>query len=1207
MEKELTSAMAWNLLDDLDDGVIVADINGIVLYKNRAALSLSGLEDEASSLARIETYFAPEAECGDLLNPPKDMNLPSVNGRTLLAHSKSILLDGDSLIQIRLTPDQAKPAKIQDPPTTALDQLATLTDINRAEDFNQKLQRLVDGLQETGWNRVGLTLRDENFNPTQMITAGFTDEELAYFREHMLPADFWLTLFNDKSLQRFRHGNCYFVPGTSAWSQENLQNILPDPQAEINGKGETWHPKDLLCVPLYDRKQQRIGMIGLDQPANGRRPHDVTFRTLELYAQFAASIIENALLVEESIVSSQESEILLDASNAFSSTLDKATILEMLGQHMLRAVKADGYTIYQWHSEENSLTVLKDYATDSKGETIPAGTAVSLNSSDILDNVLQRQTAVIFPVSEETASPLPPPPWLNPDKSCTCIFLPLVMSGETFGLIHIINQNHKEQFNNRSLRLLEALANQAGAALETSLIFEDTYERERFYGALGNVSLALNSTLDKDTILNLICSESLRIFNVGGAYIWQLKGDQFIGSAASGLGEKEFINAILPVSDSTDSQTFVHHIAHTETAAYANQLQQNGQFAIHLPQADKIQAVLGVPLEQEGSLIGVLLLADTHNPDRFTDKDIARATTFGVQVAIALQNAKLFAELRALNEELDLHVARRTQELREESNRVKILLRITSELSASLDQDRVLNQALKLVNEVVNGTDGVILLIDQEAGEFIFRASLSQTSPISPKGIPSGLRMDEGLAGWMLDNRSAVIVHNTKEDPRWVSRDTSSDYQSVLGVPLISGEEVIGVLMMFHSEANAFTAQQLDLVEAAAIQVANAINNASLYELIFEQAEKLGSMLRSEIIQTANLQAIVESIADGVIVANNENIIEMANMPACNILDIPRDQLLGKSVNELLGLYGQFGESWIATMESWARNADEIQQWTYLADQLSIEDKFISLHLSPILSEGHFFGTVSIFRDITKDVELDRLKSEFVSTVSHELRTPMTSIKGYADLMIMGAAGPMTDSQMRYLQVIKNNADRLHNLVNDLLDISRIETGKTTLDLRPLDIPQIIAESLEHLEGRIQHEDKQLQINTQIAPALPLVNADHARIIQILTNLLDNAFNYTPENGEISVIVEPGKNYVYISIADTGIGISEENQNKIFDRFFRSEDADVQKVAGTGLGLSIVRSLVEMHGGHLQLESKPGQGSTFTFNLPIVVEDSDPT
>lgn len=1195
--------MAWNLLDDLDEGIIVADTNGVILYKNHAALSLTGLKSGANPSLRLETCFAPEAAWEKLLEPPEEAVLLSGNGRALRVRSKNILLADHTLIQINLAP--ARPDANQPAPINVLAQLATLTSVNRAENFHQKLQKLVDSLQETGWNRVILTLRDENFHPTQIIAAGFTREELAYLREHMLPASFWLNLFNNESLQRFRQGNCYFVPGTSRWSQENLQHILPDPQAKTNGREGLWHPKDLLCVPLYDRKQRRIGLIGLDQPANGRRPDETVFRTIELYAQFASSIIENALLVEESLARSHESEILLDASAAFSSTLDKTAILELLGQHLLRAVQADGYTIYQWRSEENSLITLKDYAANEKSQTIPAGTAVPLHPSGAWRAPLQEQTAVVISAREENL-PLPPPPWLNPDRACTCVLLPLLMSGETFGLIHIASQNHKEQFNQRALRLLQAIANQAGAALETSLIFEDTYERERFYGALGNVNLALNSTLDKDTILNLICSESRRIFNVDGAYIWQITENQLIGSAASGLGEKEFTNSSLPLDTPAGRQTFVHHILTTGTAAYANQLQQTKQFTLHLPQAGQIQAILGVPLAQEGSPIGVLILADVRHPDRFSDKDISRATTFGVQVAIALQNAKLFAELRALNEELDLHVARRTQELREESNRVKILLRITSELSASLDQDRVLNQALKLVNEVVNGTDGAILLLDQEAGEFIFRASLTQTAPISPKGIPSGLKMNEGLAGWILDNRSAVIVHNTQEDPRWVARDTSSDYQSVLGVPLISGEEVIGVLMMFHSEPNAFTTQQLDLVEAAAIQVANAINNASLYELIFEQAEKLGSMLRSEIIQTANLQAIVESIADGVIVANDENIIEMANMPACNILDIPRDQLLGKPVNELLGLYGQFGQSWTTTMERWAQNASEIKQWTYLADKLNIEDKFISLHLSPILSEGHFFGTVSIFRDITKDVELDRLKSEFVSTVSHELRTPMTSIKGYADLMIMGAAGALTEPQMRYLQVIKNNANRLHNLVNDLLDISRIETGKTTLDLRPLDVPQIIAESLEHLHGRIQHEGKQLEVATQIAPALPLVNADHARVIQILTNLLDNAFNYTPENGKITIIAEPGKNNVYLSVADTGIGISEENQEKIFDRFFRSEDAIVQKVAGTGLGLSIVRSLVEMHGGRLQLESRPGQGSTFTFNLPIVAEDGEP-
>jgi signal transduction histidine kinase len=234
------------------------------------------------------------------------------------------------------------------------------------------------------------------------------------------------------------------------------------------------------------------------------------------------------------------------------------------------------------------------------------------------------------------------------------------------------------------------------------------------------------------------------------------------------------------------------------------------------------------------------------------------------------------------------------------------------------------------------------------------------------------------------------------------------------------------------------------------------------------------------------------------------------------------------------------------------------------------------------------------------------MKSEFVSTVSHELRTPMTSIKGYADLILMGAAGAMTDPQVRYMQVIKNNADRLSMLVNDLLDISRIETGKTELDLRPLDIPQVIEQVVEgHLRGRIEHENKPMEVQTEMAPSLPLVNADHARVTQILTNLLDNAFHYTPSNGQIKVSVNANGDFVYISITDTGIGISKENQNKIFDRFFRAEDADVQKVAGTGLGLAIVRSLIEMHGGRIEVNSMPGEGSTFTFNLPLVAEDND--
>ncbi|MCA9898184.1 MAG: GAF domain-containing protein [Anaerolineales bacterium] len=916
---------------------------------------------------------------------------------------------------------------------------------------------------------------------------------------------------------------------------------------------------------------------------------------------------EEAELFQQDIDRSREFELLLASSNAFSSTLDKATILETLARQAIEAIQGTGCTIYQWLSSQDELVVLHDLSNEQETAVPPTANRLPIPDSAILAATLKRQQPQTLVLTSEDGHNLPLPAWVTPEMS-VCTLIPLVLTGETYGFIQLLTKNGRNpNATQHEQKLLTALANQAASALEIALIFEDTYERERFYGAMGNVSLALNSSLDRETVLNLICSEGRRIFNVDGAYIWQLEGDQLVGSAAAGHGAAEFLGTII---DKDDTTSFVTQLAQSGEPTFVNRITNKTQVEVRLPQPEIIQSVLGVPLLREDDLTGILILADTQQPNRFTNKDISWATTFGGQVAIALQNAKLFEELRSFNETLDHRVMERTQALNDESNRVKILLRITTELSASLDQDRVLNQALHLVNGVVNAEEGAILLIDQESGEFIFQAAIGGERPIPIGGIPSGMMRNEGLAGWMIDNRSAVIVHDTRQDSRWLERETSTKQRSVLGVPLVSNEdeEVIGVLMMFHTRPNTFTDQQLDLVEAAAIQVTNAISNASLYKLIFEQAEQLGSMLRTEIIQKANLEAILESIADGVIVADSQNKVDIANLPACNILGIPRNQLLGKSINELLGLYGHFGESWLHTINDWAHNADRIEQWTFLADQLEIEDKFISVHLSPVLSDNQFYGTVSIFRDITKEVEVDKLKSEFVSTVSHELRTPMTSIKGYADLMLMGAAGEMTEPQIRYLEVIKNNADRLHMLVNDLLDISRIETGKTGLDLRPLDIPQIIEQVVEgHLNGRIQHEGRTIQVTTELAPSLPLVNADHARITQILTNLVDNALNYTPDNGRITINARATHSYVHISVKDSGIGIAKENQDKIFDRFYRADDSDVQRVPGTGLGLAIVRSLIEMHGGRLKVESELGKGSTFTFNIPVVIEDSDPT
>jgi signal transduction histidine kinase len=692
---------------------------------------------------------------------------------------------------------------------------------------------------------------------------------------------------------------------------------------------------------------------------------------------------------------------------------------------------------------------------------------------------------------------------------------------------------------------------------------------------------------------------------VDGAYIWQRQQNDLVGIAAAGHAREDFVGSRISEGE---TGIFAATVASLGEGTFTNNFKYRDEVQLRLPDQESIEAVLGIPLKKEDEIIGVLVLVDQSVPERFGRRDIEQATVFGVQAASAIQNAQLVTELRKLNEELDERVAKRTLALGQERDRVQYLLRVTTELTASLDEDRVLSRALELVNEVVNATQGGILLINAEEGNLVYRSAFGENAPdLAPKrGLDLSLKYDEGLAGWMIRNRQPVIIQDTYKDDRWISRPNSPDHRSVLAVPLISSDEVIGVLMLFHKEPDAFTQEQLELVEAAAFQVASAINNAQLYLLIRDQAERLGTMLREEQVEAAKMQAILESIADGVLVADAVGQVILANRPSSLILDIPRRQLIGKTLNELLGLYSSTGESWVKKIDAWGRSADPPRENSYLADRLTIEEMVVSVHLSPVFANNQFFGTVSIFRDITKEVEVDRMKSEFVSTVSHELRTPMTSIKGYADLILMGAAGAMTDPQVRYMQVIKNNADRLSMLVNDLLDISRIETGKTELDLRPLDIPQVIEQVVEgHLRGRIEHENKPMEVQTEMAPSLPLVNADHARVTQILTNLLDNAFHYTPSNGQIKVSVNANGDFVYISITDTGIGISKENQNKIFDRFFRAEDADVQKVAGTGLGLAIVRSLIEMHGGRIEVNSMPGEGSTFTFNLPLVAEDND--
>lgn len=236
----------------------------------------------------------------------------------------------------------------------------------------------------------------------------------------------------------------------------------------------------------------------------------------------------------------------------------------------------------------------------------------------------------------------------------------------------------------------------------------------------------------------------------------------------------------------------------------------------------------------------------------------------------------------------------------------------------------------------------------------------------------------------------------------------------------------------------------------------------------------------------------------------------------------------------------------------------------------------------------------------------NQAKSEFVSFVSHELKIPMTSIKGYADLLLSGNFGPINEAQTTFLDTIRNNVNRMNRLVTDLTDVSRLESGQLHLETRPIQLAEVVAEVAS--STRAQIEEKQQTLVLTVPDKLPDVWADRTRLAQILTNLVSNAYKYTPEHGRITICAEEMNSVneeaevqpmIHVSVADTGLGIKDDEQKAIFNKFFRGSDDQALRSPGTGLGLNITKNLVELHDGRIWFESKYREGTTFHFIIPV--------
>jgi signal transduction histidine kinase len=363
-------------------------------------------------------------------------------------------------------------------------------------------------------------------------------------------------------------------------------------------------------------------------------------------------------------------------------------------------------------------------------------------------------------------------------------------------------------------------------------------------------------------------------------------------------------------------------------------------------------------------------------------------------------------------------------------------------------------------------------------------------------------------------------------------------------------------------------------------------------------------LLRSEQEEAQKNSAILESIADGVMLANSKGQIILFNSAAERILEISREQAMDQTVMKLIGIYGQSGAKWLQLINEWSANPESASAALIepITERLEIGSKIISAQLSPVYIGDLFLGTVSVFRDITSDVEADRAKAKFIENVSHEFRTPLTPIKGYTDLLLMTGADKFDDMQLQMVKTIKENTDRLAALVNDVLNISKLDSGEDKLIMSLVDLNELIPLVVNKYTEQPSVQKKRIQTILEISPDVPMIRGDRDKLVQVISNVVDNAYNYTPANGRISVRAKRLRDIyaVQIEIADTGVGIPEEFREAAWRRFERFDHHALElDVAGTGLGLPLAKDLVRLHNGEIWFDSELGKGTTFYIRLPI--------
>jgi signal transduction histidine kinase/putative methionine-R-sulfoxide reductase with GAF domain len=652
------------------------------------------------------------------------------------------------------------------------------------------------------------------------------------------------------------------------------------------------------------------------------------------------------------------------------------------------------------------------------------------------------------------------------------------------------------------------------------------------------------------------------------------------------------------------------------------------------------RTLLLVPLRKDDALLGIFSVY-RQEVRSFSEKQIALMQNFAAQAVIAMENARLLGELRARTRDLEESLEYQTAT----SDVLKVISRSTFDLQPVLDT--VLATAARLCNADIAG-------LARRDGE-VYRMGASYALPPDYDAFVRSHAFLPGrdtVTGRTALERRVVHIADIAADPDYALPDSTSvgKIRTALGVPLLREGEPIGVVWLARQRVEPFSERQIELVSTFADQAVIAIENARLLNELRARTAELGQSVEelkmlSEVGQavssTLDLRSVLSAILTaslGVTWANAGAIFSYSRADRSFRLveAVGWGEALTRSVRDL-----RIGESETALSEAMARRmpiqlAELAQRASYPLRDAALAAGFHSVLIVPLVGAERIFGAITLmrqepgefpaetvrlmqtlasqsvlaiqnarlFREIAEKSEelalASQHKSQFLANMSHELRTPLNAILGYAELLVDGIYGPLPDRPKGVLERIQNNGKHLLALINDVLDLAKIEAGQLNLTLENYSLPEVVRSVVTATEPLATA--KGLKFSAAVQDNLPTAHGDARRVSQILLNLVGNAIKFT-DQGEVEIRAAALKGQFVLTVRDTGPGIADADQDLIFGEFQQIDNSNTRKKGGTGLGLAISKRMIEMQGGTISVESALGQGSTFRVVLPVHVDE----